>query len=183
MSTFDSKIELLFEKVVNYAEKNDIKKIIIFAKEKNNVLKLRKQIGNKNIQLIVTTFPMNQVLYLEDENENIEEYYPELYEHNERMILENEGIQVLSSTLPLESVIIPGYDANPYDIIKRTLNLFGVGIDLVVQSALMTTDMGATVPNERVISMNTITFVDMNTTNSRYLFHPSKKIKINSINE
>lgn len=176
-------LEELFTEVVSYAFENEIKKIIIFAKGKENVLKLREKIGEKDIELLVTTFPMNQVLYLENDEGDIEEYYSELFNEDERELLENEGIKLISSTLPFDPIIIPGHDENPYNVIKRTLNLFGEGMDLIIQSALMTTDNGATEPEERVISMNTKIFVDMLTTNSRYLFHPTKKVVINSINE
>ncbi|MFB8675785.1 hypothetical protein [Enterococcus gallinarum] len=181
----DNKIELLIENVVNYASENKIGKIIIFAKQKENVLKLYNRIQKSSnfneIKVLVTTFPMNQVLYMEGENGDIEEVFPPLYDENERKALKNIGIEVMSGTLPLDSVIIPGFDSSPFDVIKRTMNLFGEGIDLAIQSALMTTDAGLTIPGERVISMNTATFIDINTTNSRFLFHPEKKIVINSL--
>ncbi|MDT2818064.1 hypothetical protein P7H55_09450 [Vagococcus lutrae] len=177
----NEQLENLFSTAVTYAVENNVKKIIIFAKAKDNVLKLKQQIGTNDIELIVTTFPMNQALYLENDEGEIEEVYPDLYNQEDQKILKDEGIKIVSSTLPFDPIIIPGHNSNPYSIIKRTLNLFGEGIDLVVQSALMATDTGVIKPSERVISMNTKLFVDMTTTNSRYLFHPTKKININKV--
>ncbi|MBO0445543.1 hypothetical protein JZO78_04235 [Enterococcus ureilyticus] len=171
----------LFEETVSYAEKNNIGKIIIFAKGTENVLKLKEEIGDKKIELIVTTFPMNQVLYIENDEGEIEETYPELYSKDERNKLEQKDIRVLPGTLPFEAIIIPGYDNNPYNVISKTLNLFGNGMDIIIQSALMTTDAGITEPGERVVSMNTQMFADLNTANSRFLFHPEKKVLINEI--
>lgn len=174
-------LENLFQEAVNYAEKNEIKKIVLFAKGKDNVLVLREKINDKDMSLLVTTFPMNQVLYIENEEGEVEEIFPSLYDLDEQMILKEQNITVLSATLPLDSIIIPSHNNNPYDVIKRTLNLFGPGIDLIIQSAMMSTDMGATKPGERIISMNTKSFVDLNTTNSKYMFHPEKKVRINNI--
>lgn len=177
-----TELEILFEKAVVYAVENDIKKIIVFAKKAENILKLKHIIADKDIKILVTTFPMNQVLYIKKEGE-IEEVHSELDDKELRGMLEENGIKVLSGTLPLENIIVPGSNNNPYDIIKKTMNLFGTGLDIIVQSALMTTDMGETIPGERIISMNAKTFVDMTTTNSVYLYHPKLKVNINSINK
>lgn len=173
--------EDLFKQAIEYAVNNEIKTIIIFAKGIDNILKLKDFIGEKDINLIATTFPMNQVLYMEDENGEVEEVYPEIYEKKSMKKLKEKNVTLVSSTMPLDPIIIPGQHDSPYTVITKTLNLFGEGIDLIVQSALMTTDVGETLPGERVLSMNLSGFADINTTNSRFLFHPSKGLKINQI--
>ena len=68
-----NEINNLFKKAKVYAEENDIEYIVIFAKGIKNVLNLNNLLKGSGIRLLVTTFPSNQVLYLENEEGVIEE--------------------------------------------------------------------------------------------------------------
>lgn len=168
----------LFKKTKEYAIKNEIKTIVIFAKETKNVLLLNEMLEDSKIKLIVTTFPMNSTLFLENDEGRIEEYYPELNNEEGITILKNKGIEVIASTLPLESIVVPGAKDNFYALIKSTLNLFGRGTDINVQSALMVADNGAVKPGERILSLNATTAIDVRVCNSRFMFHPSTGLEI-----
>lgn len=174
-------IDQLFEEAKIYAQNNDIEYIVLFAKGIENVLKLNKMLKGSGINLVVTTFPSNQVLYLENEDGDLEENYPEILNSENISILEEEAISLVSSTLPLEPIITPGTNNNPYSIIKMTLDLIGEGTSLAVQSALMTVDNGYIKPTTRVLSLISGLAVDLETTNSRFLFHPEKGLKINHV--
>ncbi|PRT72682.1 hypothetical protein C6A27_01145 [Streptococcus anginosus] len=171
-------IDELFHFSKKYAVDNDISNIIIFAKKVENVLKLSQLLSETNINLIVTTFPNNQVLYIENEDGDIDEVIPEILSEENRQILTKNNIPLISSTLPLDPVVIPGTNYNPYTIISQTLSLFGLGTDLAVQSALMSVDNGFIKPSERVLSLTSSIAVDLQTTNSRFVFHPEKGVKI-----
>lgn len=173
--------EELSEQAISYAIEKEIDTIIIFAKGIDNVLKLKKIIADRPLRVIATTFPMNQAIYMEDEHGEVNEIFPEIYADESRKALDAADIQLVSASMPLEPVVIPGNQSSPYNAIKQTLNLFGAGVDLVIQSALMTTDSGRTKPGQRVVSMNNTLFVDLNTTNSRFLFHPEKSLIVNQI--
>ncbi|WEA14144.1 MULTISPECIES: hypothetical protein [Lactococcus] len=174
-------INQLFEEAKKYAIENNIKSIVIFAKGIENVINLNNMLKDTGIKLFVTTFPSNQVLYLENEEGELEESYPEILIPENINVLEKEGISLISSTLPLEPIITPGIKDNPYSIINMTLNLFSEGTSLAVQSALMPVDNGYIAPSTRVLSLTSNLAVDLETTNSRFLFHPEKGLKINHI--
>lgn len=174
-------IDELFNLSIDYAVSHEINDIIIFAKGIDNVLNLNKMLKNTDINLYVTTFPHHQLLYIENEEGEIDEVYPEiLEEHNQQLLKENK-ITLISSTLPLDPIITPGVNTNPYHVINQTLNLFGQGMDMVLQSALMATDNGFIKPGSRVLSLISNLAADVETTNSRFLFHPEHGVKINHI--
>lgn len=174
----NAQIQTLCDSVKKYAINNNIKYIIIFAKQIDNVLYLNNILKETDIKIFATTFPSNQVLYLEDEDGNVNEVFPEILSPANREELKNDGIDLISSTLPLDPIIIPGNNYNPYTVINQTLNLFGKGVNIAVQSALMAADNGYITPGERVVSMNASVAVDLTTSNSRYLFHPELGMKI-----
>ena len=174
-------IDELFDISKNYAVANNISTILIFAKKIENVLKLSHLLADSGIKLIVTTFPNNQILYIENESGDVEEIIPEILEEKNREILNTKNIPLISSTLPLDPIVIPGANFNPYNVLTQTLNLFGAGTDIAVQSALMAVDNGLLKPSERVLSLTSTLAVDLNTTNSRFIFHPEKGLEIHEI--
>lgn len=174
-------IEDLIIHVINHAKTNHIKKIAIFAKSIESVLKLHKEAEKLEIEVLVVSFPTNQPFYMKNDDDEIEEEYPEILSEQNRNILQEKNIKLLSSTLPLDTIIIPGDRSNPYNIISETLNLFGEGLDMIVQASMMLTDNGYVEPREQIISMNARTAVDLNTCNSRFLFHPTLGIQFNQI--
>lgn len=164
-----------------YAIDNEIEHIVIFAKGIDNVLKLNKLLDGTDIDLFVTTFPQNQILYVENEDGEIDEVYPEILDESNKKIIRDNNIHLVASTLPLDPIITPGNNNNPYHIINQTLNLFGQGTDMMVQSALMVTDNGFIKPGTRVLSLISNRAAEIETANSRFLFHPEYGIKINKI--
>ncbi|MEG0550307.1 MAG: hypothetical protein RR554_04050 [Vagococcus sp.] len=174
-------LDKLFDEAVNYAEENNISKIILFIKESKNILNLKQKVEGKNIQVIATTFPMNQPLYLAGEDGDIEEYNVDIFKNSEKEKLEENDIVLVSGTMPLDPVIVPGNTFNPYTSILKTFSLIGEGMDLAIQSVLMTTDAGATIPGEQVLTLNAKIILDVNTCNSRFLYHNNKGLKINQI--
>ena len=176
-----NEINNLFKKAKVYAEENDIEYIVIFAKGIKNVLNLNNLLKGSCIRLLVTTFPSNQVLYLENEEGVIEEEHPEILNQDSLDILRVEQIKLISSTLPLEPIIIPGLQNNPYESINKTLDIFGDGVSIAVQSVLMSTDTGNIKPSTRVLSLTAGLAIDTEATNSRFLFHPTKGLKIQHI--
>ncbi len=173
--------EDLINVVSKYIEEENIKYITIFAKGIDNVLKLSQKLEHTDVSIFVTTFPTNEPIYLRNAEDEIEETYPEILSNENKKILKDKGIHLTSSTLPLSPVIVPGHNDNPYKIINQTLNLFGNGVDLCVQAAMMLTDNGHIKPTDRVIAMNSQVAIDLNTCNSRFLFHPELGLEINQI--
>lgn len=174
-------IDELIDTVVDYSIENKINKISIFAKNIDNVLKLHEKLIGTDIELLVVSFPTNQVFYFKNEDDEIEESYPEILDEENRSLLREKNIKLLSSTLPLEAIIIPGERSNPYNVISETLNLFGEGLDMVVQASMMLTDHGVIEPNEQIVSMNARLALDLNSCNTRFLFHPDFGLKINQV--
>ena len=75
-----------------YAMEKNINKIILFAKGIENVLKFKNILDETDIELIITTFPSNQVLYIEDEEEGIIETHPEILSFENRTKLKSLNI-------------------------------------------------------------------------------------------
>lgn len=178
MSNEINETKVLCDIVKNYAIDNSIKYVVIFAKQIENVLYLQSILNDTDVKVLATTFPNNQILYLEGEDGNINEVTPEILNTSSRDKLKKKGVDLIASTLPLDPIIIPGNEYNPYTVINQTLNLFGTGVNLTVQSALMVTDNGYIKPGERIVSMTASIAVDLTTSNSRFLFHPELGIKI-----
>lgn len=174
-------IDQLLETAVNYAKENGIIRIIIFIKNIDNVMKLKELLGDEEITLIATTFPMNQPIYIENEDEEIEKIIPGTFNRENQELLKKANIQLISSTLPLDPIVIPKSGNKPYSIITNTLDLFGPGVALAIQSSLMAVDNGAINPEERVLSLTNQSAVDLKVTNSRFLFHPKVGLKVNQI--
>ena len=66
-------INELFHISKKYAIDNNISNILVFAKKIENVLNLSRLLSDTDIKLIVTTFPSNQILYIENETGEVEE--------------------------------------------------------------------------------------------------------------
>lgn len=81
-----------------YAMEKNINKIILFAKGIENVLKFKNILDETDIELIITTFPSNQVLYIEDEEEGIIETHPEILSFENRTKLKSLNIPLITST-------------------------------------------------------------------------------------
>lgn len=170
--------EELLEEVRNYAVEQNISSIVLFAKSTENVLNLSKLLKKTDISLYVTTFPANEPIFIRNEDDEVEEIYPEILKEENKLLLEENNITLVSSTMPLDPIVIPGTNNNPYEVITQTLNLFGSGVGLCVQSAMMLTDTGYLEPNQRVLSVNSKLAIDLTTCNSRYLFHPEFGLEI-----
>ena len=174
-------INELFHISKKYAIDNNISNILVFAKKIENVLNLSRLLSDTDIKLIGTTFPSNQILYIENETGEVEEIIPEILSQESREILNKNNIPLISSTLPLDPVVIPGTNYSPYTVLSQTLNLFGEGTNIAVQSALMAVDNGFLNPSERVLSLTASLAVDLYATNTRFIFHPEKGLEINEI--
>ena len=66
-------------------------------------------------------------------------------------------------------------------VLKVTEDLLFVDSDIAVQSALMAVDNGLLKPSDRVLSLTSTLAVDLNTTNTRFIFHPEKGLEIHEI--
>lgn len=175
---------LPYKKYINYCVKNNIKKIIIFIKDENNILNIKSFLNQQEypIELIGVTFPANEKMYRLEDDKKINTFIPEAANGNKiKKILEDHGITLISSTIPFEGIVIPGNNINPYKIIEQTLGIVHVALPNLVQTLLMATDNGAVLPGERVVVMNNSLAIDGNGTNTRLLFHPKEGMKINKI--
>ena len=173
---------------IEYCDTNKINKLVIFVKSPTILENIKKFIDVKNIEMniIGVTFPANEPIYLEEENENgdstIKEYIPEAADGDKVYeALKSQGIQLIRSTLPFQGIVIPGENYNPYQIISNTMDLIYNGLSNIIQTIMIATDNGAVSPNERVVVANKVLFVDLNGVNSRMLFHPDLGLKINNI--
>jgi len=169
------------EVVLEYANENNIKKILIFTKDGNAAIEAKDNSNIGDIDIIAISFPANEVFYIENDEGEIIEKNPESSLPEVRKKLAEKNINLILSTMPFEDIVIPGSSINTYNIIEKSLSLIDAGLSLCVQSVLMATDNGYVSPEERVISMVSCTAIDVNATNSRFLFHPKKGLEINSI--
>lgn len=169
---------------VQYCMDMGIKKLIMFIQDEKSILSLKTYV-NKNeidLELIAVTFPANEKIYTLGENEEIHEVVPSAADGEKvKNILCENGIALISSSLPFEGIVIPGDNYNPYHIIEQTFNLVEPGLANLVQTILMSTDTGMVIPRERVLVMNAKLALDTIGTNTRFLFHPDKGLKINKI--
>lgn len=173
---------------IDYCRTNKIVKLIIFVKTTTVLENIKKYIDVKNIELnlIGVTFPANEPIYFEEENEDgnqvIKEYIPEAADGDKMLEdLKSQDIQLIRSTLPFQGIVIPGENYNPYQIISNTMDLIYNGLSNIVQTTMIATDNGAILPNERVVVANKALFVDLNGVNSRMLFHPDLGLRIKNI--
>lgn len=173
----------LYTRTLEYCASNGIKKILFFIQKEEKIREIFNIIKSNNydIEIIGVTFPANEIIYVEQEDE-IEEYVPEAA-NGERVknSLSLEGIKLISGTLPFEGIVIPGAGNNPYLVIKQTLDIISPGLQSAVQVVLMATDQGALIPGEKVVSMNNRISLEIISSNTRLMFHPTKKMKINHI--
>lgn len=176
-------LEKIMASSVQYAIDESISKILIFSKDGNSAIKLKKLAKTKNssIDIIAVLFPANERLFKRDTNGNISEFVPNSLDTKIMSDLKSLSIKSVYGTLPLENVIVPGTSNNIYSTIKQTLALFSPGLQLAIQGILMATDQGFLKDNERVISIVGDVAVDANSTNSRLMFHPKYGLSINNI--
>lgn len=173
-----------FKEFINYSLENKIKKIVLFIKDEETILKIKKYIEYKTteIELIGVTFPANEKMFELDENDELREFTPDAAKGNRvRNILKENNIQLVCGALPFEGIVIPGDNYNPYKIIDQTLYMVNPGLPTLVQTLLMATDNGAVLPGERVVVMNSKLAIEATGTNTRLLFHPKEGLKIAEI--
>jgi len=168
---------------IEYAENESIDKILIFSKDGNSAIKLKKKLQAKNnsIKVIAVLFPANERLFQRNKDGEVNEFIPNSLDKEIMSNLKSLSIQPVYGTLPLENVIVPGASNNIYSTIKQALSLFSPGLQLAVQGILMATDQGFLKDNERVISVVGDIAIDANSANSRLMFHPKYGLSINHI--
>ncbi|WP_046783453.1 hypothetical protein [Lactiplantibacillus plantarum] len=173
----------IIESSLHYAYENKINKILIFSKNGDSALALKKQLSEKNtsIKIMAILFPANEHFFKRDNDGNVEEFIPNSPRKGKINILEQAEIQPIYGTLPFENVIVPGTTNNIYSTIKQTLSLVSPGLQLAVQGVLMATDQGFLSDNEHVISIVSDISVDITSANSRLMFHPQYGLNINHI--
>jgi len=167
---------------IKKAREEGIDKILVFTADGEGPFELRKQLGNnEDIDIIAVSFPNLMPFFQKETDGDIKEFFPKTSydEHKEKF--QNENIKLVQGVMPFEEVIIPGANDTKLKAIKESLNLFSGGLKLCVQAALMATDSGAIKPGEEIISMSADTSIITNGANSRFLFHPTKGLKINKI--
>lgn len=176
-----------FKKNIEYCLENGIKKILMFIKEEENIIKLNNVLRSyenaQDIQLIGVSFPANEKMYIYNkETERTESIIPKASDGNKiKKKLADRNITLITSTLPFEGIVVPGDNFNPYKIIEKTFNIVNISLSALVQSILVATDNGVVNPGEKVLSMNLTTALYANGTNTRYLFHPKYGFKVNEI--
>jgi len=168
---------------IEYAENESIDKILIFSKDGNSAIKLKKKLQAKNnsIKVIAVLFPANERLFQRNKDGEVNEFIPNSLDKEIMSNLKSLSIQPVYGTLPLENVIVPGASNNIYSTIKQALSLFSPGLQLAVQGILMATDQGFLKDNERVVSVVSDIAIDANSANSRLMFHPKYGLSINHI--
>lgn len=173
---------------IEYCVEHDIQKLLIFIKSPTILENIKEYLDEKNINLslIGVTFPANETMYIEEDDEEgnttITDYIPEAADGDSvSEALNRKGIKLIRSTLPFEGIVIPGENYNPYQIISSTMNLIYNGLSNIIQTAMVATDNGAVNPKEQVVVANKALFVDLNGVNSRMLFHPELGLEINNI--
>lgn len=181
VSNFDQLCELS----INYALENNIKKIILFSKTLRGVMKLNNILksidSNSNIDIIVVTFPMNQEYLIRNEEDDVTIMKIELHDKKNIKKLNSLGLKLVSSMLPFDDIITKSTDSNKNSLIDESLSLVHPALSLAIQSSLMATDCGAILPGERIISLVNGISIDTIGCNTRYLFHPIKKLIVNEI--
>lgn len=168
---------------IEYAMNESIDKILIFSKDGNSAIKLKKKLQKKDnsIDVIAVLFPANERLFQRDEDGKVNEFIPNSLDKKIMGSLKSLSIQPIYGTLPLENVIVPGTSNNIYSTIKQTLALFSPGLQLAIQGILMATDQGLLKDSERVISIVGDIAVEAKSANSRLMFHPKYGLSINHI--
>lgn len=168
---------------IEYAMNESIDKILIFSKDGNSAIKLKKKLQKKDnsIDVIAVLFPANERLFQRDEDGKVNEFIPNSLDKKIMGSLKSLSIQPVYGTLPLENVIVPGTSNNIYSTIKQTLALFSPGLQLAIQGILMAADQGLLKDSERVISIVGDIAVEAKSANSRLMFHPKYGLSINHI--
>lgn len=176
-------LDEIMDSSIEYAMNESINKILIFSKNGNSAIKLKHMLQEKSnsISVIAVLFPANERLFERDEDGKVNEIIPNSLDKNTMSNLKSLSIQPVYGTLPLENVIVPGASNNIYSTIKQALSLFSPGLQLAVQGVLMATDQGFLKDNERVVSIVSDIAIDVNSANSRLMFHPEYGLSINHI--
>ncbi|ARN92928.1 hypothetical protein AZI11_08440 [Levilactobacillus brevis] len=176
-------LDEIMDSSIEYAMNESINKILIFSKNGNSAIKLKHMLQEKSnsTSVIAVLFPANERLFERDEDGKVNEIIPNSLDKNTMSNLKSLSIQPVYGTLPLENVIVPGASNNIYSTIKQALSLFSPGLQLAVQGVLMATDQGFLKDNERVVSIVSDIAIDVNSANSRLMFHPEYGLSINHI--
>lgn len=176
-------LDEIMDSSIKYATAKSISKILIFSKDGNSAITLKKMVQAKNssIDVIAVLFPANERLFRRDEDGEVKEFIPNSLDKKTMSDLKSLSVQFLYGTLPLDTVIVPGTSNNIYNTIKKTLALFTPGLQLAIQGILMATDQGFLKDSERVISVVGDIAVDASSANSRLMFHPKYGLSINHI--
>lgn len=170
-----------FYEKVEYCIKNEIKKLVMFIKSEENIVKMKEIIDEleAEVNLIGVTFPANEIMYIHDEEDEVKKIVPSAADGEEiRDILNKHDIKLITSSLPFEGIVIPGNNFNPYKIIEKSLTLVDISLPSLVQSVLVATDNGAITPGEKLLAVNLNLAIYTKGTNSKFLFHPSEGMEI-----
>lgn len=172
-----------FNNDIEYCVTNDIKKLVIFVQNEDTLLRLNNFLTsqNYNLKLIGVTFPANEVMYIENDEGEIEEHIPETATDDVCKTLQDQGIVLIRSSLPFEGIVIPGENYNPYKIVAQTFDLVHNGLANIVQTASIATDTGYLKVGEDAVISNLALYVHLEGVNSRMLFHPKFGLKIKQI--
>lgn len=171
----DSTIDLVLErqKMLN------INKILVFTKDGDTALKLRKK--NKDLNVIAVSFPSKQEIYIPDEDNGTKKVEPATSREEVQQILAKNNIQLVLGTMPFNEIVIPGIKETKKQIIYHTLSLISGGLNLCIQAVCMATDNGKVSPQEKVIAMSADTAIVATASNTYWLFHPTKGLEVNEL--
>lgn len=162
-------------------KKNNINKVIVFTSDGKSAIRLKKELEN-NYKVIAVTFPYKKTFKLYNKKDKKPQHLtPETSKKEIKKNIMDQGVTLLQGVLPFEDIILPNIPDTKIQTINHTLNIFGGGMKLCIESVIVATDSGEVEPGEEVIAMSADTALIATGCRKELLLHPKLGMQIKQI--
>jgi hypothetical protein len=151
---------------VNAAKELGIKKIAIFSARMSSVLKLKQEVADAGIEIIVTTYAYGRKFKIKNNDSGYDEITPEVATKELKEIILKEGMHYIQGGVPLEPIISNTGD-NSMEMIITSLELFSTGMTLCVNASIMAYENGYIEDGENIIAISGDTAIVAKPSNKR----------------
>lgn len=166
------------------AKELDIKKIIVFtANGDGPLIAIESGIlkDTPEIKLIAVTFPYNQKFYIGDIDGQETELSAGIIDESIRTKLKEAQVEIVQGVMPFQDIMLPDVKDTKLLTITSTLELFGAGITLCIEAAIMSCDSGVVSQGEEVIAMAGDTAIVVRASKKSLIFSPFDGMEIKEI--
>ncbi len=149
---------------LEFAEKEQISSAVIFtATGEGPVYAVQKLIdpSYSEVKLIAVTPPMGKLYRENPSNPDSAVFRVGILNQSRRTILESSGVSIISAHLPFKGILVGTQSVSEWSKVSETLEIFGGGLSLCIQSVLLACDSGEIEPGQRVVAISADTAISV----------------------